>query len=108
VFHAVGLLNGTIDSMFRSPEVNAQVPGSVKNSYHQHGLAVDIAPGFPWNPATGFRLIAQHALSADLGPVRTVIWEPSWVHIDWFQPHEPRRPLKLFRKVGDDYQEVTL
>jgi Peptidase M15 len=107
VYRALGLINGSINDMYRSPQVNAKVPGSATNSYHQLGLAVDIHPGVPWRDVeSAFRYIVERVKLGELGPVRTVIWEPSWVHIDWFKVDEGRRAANYLKKVGTVYTHV--
>lgn len=108
MLNAVGLLQGTINDSYRSPAVNAAV-GGVSNSYHQKGLAVDIKPGPGFTPESGARLMYTAACRGDIGPARTVIWEPGWVHVDWHDPTEtgPPPPCRFFKKlVSGKYETV--
>ena len=107
VWRALGLLDGTVNSMFRSPEVNAAVGGEA-TSYHQHGLAVDIKPGPQFKTVEeAARLMCARVKLGMLPDVRTVIWEPSWVHVDFFKANEPRRAPKFIRKITDAAGKVS-
>lgn len=106
---AVKLINGHVNVAYRSPSVNAAV-GGVADSYHMRGLAVDIAPGPGITPEAGARMLYQAAARGELGAVRTVIWEPTWCHIEWHDPAEvgPPSPLRFFRKLPTGkYEPVT-
>lgn len=110
VYRAIGLLGGKLNDMFRSPAVNAAV-GGVGDSYHQHGLAVDIGPNLSTfgTVEAAFRAAARAALAGELGAVRTVIWEPTWVHLDWFKEGELKRTPNFFKKTGPDkYEKVAV
>jgi hypothetical protein len=98
VYRAAGLCNGTLTSMFRCPAVNAKAGGE-RDSRHLDGIAADLAPGAPWTVESAFLLIAARARRGELGPVRTVIQEPSIVHVDWFAATEAKHPPNFFRQV---------
>jgi len=109
---AVKVVNGKLSSVFRSPEVNESLPGASKTSRHMQGLAADILPGAPFSVESASRAIATAARQGKLGPVRTIIWEPGWVHVDWFAATEARSPMKTRRNTGTAaapvYAEVSL
>ncbi len=105
-------ISGRLSSVFRSPDVNESLPGASKTSRHMDGLAADIVPGAPFTVESASRKIAALARQGLLGPVRCIIWEPGWVHVDWFAAGEARAPLKTRRNTGTaaapTYVEVTL
>lgn len=100
VWTARATIDGTITSMFRSPEVNESLPNASKTSRHMEGLAVDIKPGKQFSIEEAARKVAQLARRGELGRVRTVIWEPTWVHVDWFREDEPSAPLVTRKAIG--------
>lgn len=104
---AIAKIDGKINVAYRCPAVNAAV-GGVGNSYHMRGLAVDIGPGAGFTPESASRKLYAEACAGQLGPVRTVIWEPTWAHIEWHDPTEvgPPPPTRFFKKVGDKYEVV--
>lgn len=103
VFKAIDILSGELDSAYRSPSINGDTPGASSGSYHLLGLAADIKPGSPWKDTeSAFRAVAAQVKLGGLGPVRTVIWEPGWVHLDWFQAKEPLRDVNFFKREGTD------
>lgn len=105
---AIKMVNGKINVAYRCPQVNAAV-GGVPDSYHMRGLAVDIGPGSGFTAESASRTLYAAACKGTLGPVRTVIWEPGWAHIEWTDPKTvgPPAPPRFFKKVGDKYETVT-
>lgn len=71
-----------VTSWYRSPELNAKIPGSSKTSQHSRGQAVDfVCPRFG-TP----REIALHLLR-NKGVIQydQLILEPTWIHISFTQ-----------------------
>lgn len=106
-------VDGRLSSVFRSPDVNAKIPGASTTSRHMDGLAADIVPGKLLTVEAASRKLAALARQGLLGAVRTIIWEPTWVHIDWFAPGEARVSMKTRRNIPDTagkpvYHEVAL
>ena len=86
-----------ISSGYRSPAVNAQVPGSSNTSAHTLGYAADfICPGFgtPWEVC--------HAIAESGIPVDQIIYEYGrWTHISF----DPRlRGLLTTKLAGQPYR----
>lgn len=77
---AVRLVDGRLSSAYRSPRVN-KIVGGADNSRHMMGLAADIVPS--GNLEAAHNLMWQAAKRGELGPVRKVLIEPGWIHIDW-------------------------
>ena len=100
VYAARAAIDGRINSMFRSPEVNESLANSSKTSRHMEGLAVDLGHGKQFSTEAASKRIAALARQGKLGRVRTVIWEPTWVHVDWFRDDEPTKPLVTRKAVG--------
>jgi hypothetical protein len=99
-------IDGSITSVYRSVEVNERVPGASKTSRHMQGLAADIKPT-AMSPESAARKLLRLAKQGDLGRVRMVIWEPTWVHVDWFS-HDEAQAAVAFRKLeGDKYVQLT-
>ena len=69
----------TINSGYRSPDVNRAV-GGTSNSSHTHGYAVDFT-AYGHTPLTVANTIAKSNLKFD-----KLIYEKTWVHIS-FDPH---------------------
>lgn len=90
---AARMIDGTITSVFRSERVN-KAAGGVETSRHLDGLAVDIKPRLH-SPKEAAEKLYAAAVRGELGPVRTVLEEPTVVHVDFFAPGEPRRAPKL-------------
>ena len=103
----MSLVGGSLNDAYRCPQVNAAV-GGVATSYHQRGLAIDIHPGAGFTPESASRKLYAAAKAGQLGPVRTVIWEPTWAHVDYHDPAEvgPPPPLNFFKKVGSKYERI--
>lgn len=93
-------LDGRINSMFRSPEVNESLANSSKTSRHMEGLAVDLKPGKAFSIEGAARKAAELARQGKLGRVRTVIWEPTWVHVDWYRVDEPGTAIATRKALG--------
>ena len=100
VYAVRAAIDAKINSMFRSPEVNDSLANASKVSRHMEGLACDYDPGPAFTVESAFRRVVQLARQGKFGPVRTVIWEPTWVHVDWFRDDEPVRPLVTRKAVG--------
>ncbi len=100
VYAVRAAIDGVISSMFRSEAVNDTLPNASKTSRHMEGLAVDVKPGAAFSVESAFRRIVHLARQGKFGAVRTVIWEPTWVHVDWFRDDEPARPLVTRKAVG--------
>lgn len=107
VERAASHVSARISSMYRSPEVNARVAGSSATSRHMEGLAVDLVPAAPFTPESAARALVGLGRAGALGPLRSVIWEPTWVHLDWFRPGEPNRPFTTRRMVRDASNRPT-
>ncbi len=102
---AIKLIGGKINVAYRCPEVNAAV-GGVPDSYHLRGLAVDIHPGGGLSAESASRKLYAAACQGSLGNVRTVIWEPTWAHIEWHDPEEvgPPAPPRFLKKTTTGYE----
>lgn len=102
-------IDGSLNDAYRCPQVNAAV-GGVATSYHQRGLAIDIHPGPGFTPQTAAAKLYSMAKAGQLGPVRTVIWEPTWAHVDYHDPAEVGPPLQpnYFKKVGTKYERIPV
>ena len=90
-----------ISSGYRSPKVNSGVGGS-KTSYHLKGLAADFRVA-GMTPREACFLLQKWV--KDLG-LRTMIYEGSWVHVDFPDVGEaPRGKVMtaLFKKDGVSY-----
>lgn len=86
VLRAAGFQAVHPSSGYRSPAVNALLPGASSTSYHQHGLAFDVGGVGVWSSC---RQAARALRRADpwwLGAVRTVIAEDDHVHLDFWDP----------------------
>lgn len=86
------LKNGPIliNSGYRSPALNARIPGSSPTSGHMMGYAVDfICPKFG-APLTICRAIRASNIEFD-----QIIWEYSWVHISF----DPRMRGQTWTKL---------
>lgn len=105
-------IEGSITSVYRSLEVNEKLSNASKTSRHMEGLAVDCKPGKAFSVEAASRKIAGMARRGELGPVRTVIWEPTWVHVDWFRVGELHTKLATRKAIGSGaattYQTVEL
>jgi hypothetical protein len=105
-------IDGEVTSVYRSPEVNAKLSNASATSRHMEGLAVDCKPGGQYTVEAAARKVAARARRGELGPVRTVIWEPTWVHVDWFRVSEAHAPLVTRKAVGSGagttYESVVL
>jgi len=100
---AVWMVDGSINGMYRSAQVNEITEGASKTSLHMHGRAVDIKPGKGFTPESGARFLFAKAQAGELGAVRTIIWEPSWIHIDWHETGTTptTETAKFIKAVGD-------
>lgn len=104
---AMALIDGVLSSAYRSKVVNAAV-GGVYNSKHLEGLALDIKSRTKSNRES-FGLLAAKAKSRELGCVRKIIQEPTWIHIDWHRPPWNEEPaVELYRVVDGKYFKVSL
>lgn len=84
-----------ISSGYRSPELNAHIPGSSNTSAHTLGWAVDFkCPGF----GTPYEIVAKIAASPLMDEVDQLIYEyGSWVHIS-FDPRNRKQVLTIDKK----------
>lgn len=98
-------INGTLNSAYRSPEVNKAVGGS-PTSDHMRGLAADIKPGKLYTVDSAIERIRNLVALGELGAVRQVINEPGWVHVGWYPPGGSGK-LTVLKKVGDDFVAVV-
>ena len=78
----------TIDSGFRSPEVNAAIPGSAAKSQHMAGQAADTVPHMDLEEA--FQKIKASNI-----PYDQLILEPGWIHISEAPVTRPPRRQTL-------------
>lgn len=92
----LGAIDGSINSFYRSERVN-QIVGGENNSRHKRGLALDAAPGARWTMDDAFAHAAAMARRGELGPVRLVLHEGSWLHVDWYGPGEAVQPVMIRR-----------
>lgn len=99
-------IDGEFTSIYRSVEVNERVPGASKTSRHMQGLAGDIKPKV-LSPENAARKLFRLATEKSLGPVRMVIWEPTWVHVDWFGPGEATQAVTFRKLEGDKYVAIA-
>ncbi|MCK4958709.1 MAG: hypothetical protein KAT00_04905 [Planctomycetes bacterium] len=74
------LVNGRFTSVYRSPRVNQAVNGAPK-SWHMSGLACDIKPGMDLTAAVA--RMREADARGELGKIKRIIHEPSWIHISW-------------------------
>lgn len=93
-----------ITSGYRSPALNAAVPGSSKTSAHRHGLAVDfIAPSY------GSPLDVSIAISGSDIQYDQLIHEGGrWVHLGLAKPGSTARLQKLTARFPGPKFEVGL
>lgn len=95
------MVDGTVTSVWRSPtpapgrtqSVN-EAAGGVQSSRHTMGLAVDIKPR-ALSPKEAAGRLYEAAVRGELGPVRTVLEEPTVVHLDYFASGEATRAPTL-------------
>lgn len=87
-----------VTSGYRSPALNARIPGSSNTSAHTRGYAADfISPGFgsPWD-------ICNRIVMSDITFDQVIYEYASWVHISF----DPRaRRLLTTKLVGQPYRE---
>ena len=87
-----------VSSGYRSPALNAVIPGSSKTSAHTKGLAADITvAGIP--P----KRLAQQIAAMDLGFDQIILEFDSWVHVG-LSEGPPRGQLLTIRR-GTGYRE---
>lgn len=89
---AAELIDGAITSVFRSEGVN-KAAGGVPTSRHLRGLAVDIKPRM-LTPREALTKLLAAAERGELGPVRTILEEPTVVHIEYLAADETAAPIK--------------
>lgn len=87
------MVDGQINSVFRSEQVNQKV-GGVKASRHLRGLAADIKPNNV-DVEEAVRILFEASVRGDLGPVRKVVREPKIVHLSWFAQGEPQTKIVI-------------
>lgn len=82
VDRAVALVNGRLTSMYRSPQINAQVKGADPNSNHIWGKATDLVPRRGFSLATARDKIKSVA-EAENWPIKSVEIHRNHIHIEW-------------------------
>lgn len=91
-----------VTSFFRSPEVNARIPGSSKTSQHTKGEAIDIQA--PAN--AGYTNADLFHYIRDNLPFDQLIWEhgndnnPQWVHVSYSANGNRRQILRAYKMGG--------
>jgi zinc D-Ala-D-Ala carboxypeptidase len=98
-------LGGTLTSAYRSPRVNALVGGS-PTSDHMKGLAADVKPGRLFTVESATEHVRMLARLGQIGPVRQVIWEPTWVHVGWYEPGRTG-PTTALKKSGPKFEVIA-
>lgn len=103
----IKFLDGKLTSAYRSRMVNKAVGGAA-SSRHLDGLALDIVPAGSLDVA--YAKLCKHAWhgaggDSAFGCVRKIIKEPTWIHIDWWQPPwVTGGPMEFLRKnAGGPY-----
>lgn len=89
----------TVNSWFRSPELNAIIPGSSSNSDHMRGEAADI------KFSGGNKYILQAILDDYIFFDQLIIY-PGYLHIS-YDPNRSLQTLRVFEKVGGNYVPVN-
>ena len=105
--HAIDIVLGTLTSGYRSSRVNRLVGGE-PTSRHMDGLAIDIVPRETLAISDAAAVLWSHALRNELGPVRTIIREPTWVHMDWYGLTEGRPEMRMLQKGRNTYSVVEV
>jgi hypothetical protein len=90
------LVDGKFTSVYRSERVN-KIVGGVINSDHLWGGAIDLKPHPHVAIETAAKRIYEAAERGELGPVRQVVLEPTWVHVGWYRPGRAGRPQVVQR-----------
>jgi zinc D-Ala-D-Ala carboxypeptidase len=95
----------TVNSMYRSPEVNKAI-GGVPTSQHCKGEAMDLH--FPGGNAILFNAIKNSNIEFD-----QLLWEygddknPAWVHVSYSSKHNRRETLRVSLFGGKPHWEVV-
>ena len=94
---ARAVVGGKVNSVYRSPQINALVNGHPE-SFHLAGAAADISYGAGWTLDTAAEALNLAALRGELGPVHKVVKEPATniVHVQWFKSGAPARHTPVF------------
>lgn len=105
---AIAVVDGLLTSAYRSKTVNAAVGGAY-GSKHLDGLALDIKAKTK-STKESFAILAGLAKKGELGAVRKIIHEPTWVHIDWHRPPWRAREseVQLYRVDDGKYTQLSL
>lgn len=86
----LGIKHVDITSGFRPSEVNIKTPGAAKKSYHQKGMAIDIATHEVYNLLKAKpELLKKYSLWME-----SELDAPTWTHLDMGTRSD--RPLRIF------------
>jgi len=98
------LVDGKINSAYRSPSINERI-GGAKSSRHMQGLAVDLSS--PLGHEEAARKLWSATLRGELGRVHKVIDEPGWVHISWKAPGEKDAQPQLLKMRAGKFERIA-
>lgn len=90
----------TIDSFYRSPDLNKEVGGAT-GSQHMLGEAIDLNVNFPdFSREDLFELIKSEFEFDQLIFEGGTIDNPAWVHVSWSPTHNRKEVLRMVMQDG--------